>query len=134
MAPQELSVRDKQELSREEPTRSGRTYVPDVDIYETPEALWLWADMPGVDEKSLEVHLSDGILTIDGRVALKEYDNLAPLYTEYNVGNYARRFSVSSDVDADRIRARMTNGVLEIELPKSERVKPRRITVSSSTS
>jgi HSP20 family protein len=130
MATQELNVRNKQEVSGAEHTRPGRTYLPDVDICETTDSLWLWADMPGVDEKSVEVKLADGVLTIDGQVSLKEYDNLAPVYTEYNVGNFARRFTVSSDIDAERIKAHMANGVLEIELPKAARAKPRRIAVS----
>ncbi len=129
MTPQELSVRTKQELAREEHTRPGRTYVPDVDVYETSDHLWLWADMPGVDENSIDVSLADGVLSISGQVSLTEYDNLAPVYTEYNVGNYVRRFSLSDAVDGTRITARMRSGVLELELPKSERAKPRRIDV-----
>ena len=61
MANQELSPRGKQELTREEQTRPGRTYVPEVDIYETPDSLWLWADMPGVDEQSLEINVDNGM-------------------------------------------------------------------------
>jgi HSP20 family protein len=130
MTPQELSVRNKQELKGEEHTRAGRTYLPDVDICETQDSLWLWADMPGADEGSIEVQLADGVLSIEGRVSLQDYEDLAPVYTEYNVGNYLRRFTVSSDLDADRIKARMANGVLEVELPKAEHAKPRRISVA----
>jgi HSP20 family protein len=86
--------------------------------------------MPGVDEGSIEVKLADGVLSVEGRVALQSYENLAPVYTEYNVGNYLRRFTVSSDIDADHIKARMANGVLEVELPKAESAKPRRIPVA----
>src|SRR5215475_14271900 len=132
MAEQELTVRGKQEVSREESTRSGRTYQPDVDIYETRDALWLWADMPGVDERQINVHLEGGVLTIEGRVALEDYKDLTPTYTEFNVGNYLRRFTISSDIDTDAIKARVTNGVLELELPKAERAKPRRIAVSTT--
>ena len=130
MTPQELSVRNKQELKGEEQTRAGRTYQPDVDICETQDSLWLWADMPGVDEGSIEVKVADGVLSIEGRVSLQDYENLAPVYTEYNVGNYLRRFAVSSDIDADHIKASMASGVLKVELPKAESAKPRRIPVS----
>jgi HSP20 family protein len=129
MTEQEISVRNKQEVSREEPTRPGRTYQPDVDIYETPERLWLWVDMPGVDEKSINVDLANGVLTIEGAVALDDYNELTPVYTEYNVGNYQRRFSISSDIDLDGIKARTATGVLELELPKAERARPRKISV-----
>lgn len=130
MTSQELTAREKQELKTNEQTRPGRTYVPEVDIYETPDGLWLWADMPGVDENSLEVRVADGVLSIEGRVALQEYDNLNPVYTEYNVGNYARRFSLSNEIDVDQIKARMNDGILALELPKAERAKPKRIAVS----
>ena len=129
MTQQELNVPQKQE-ARDEVTRAGRTYVPQVDIYETKEGLWLWADMPGVDEESLNVHLDNGVLTIEGQVDVKQYENMDPLYTEYNVGNYARRFTLSNDVDSDRIVARMQHGVLSLEIPKSERAKPRRIAIT----
>src|SRR6185295_13947251 len=128
----EISVRNKQEVANQEQTRAGRSYVPDVDIYESPDELVLRADMPGVDEKTIAVHLDNGILTIEGQVSLKDYENLAPVYTEYNVGNYVRRFTLSSDMDMDRISARVVNGVLEVELPKAEHTKPRRITVSTN--
>jgi HSP20 family protein len=130
MTEHELSVRDKQEVTSHEATRPGRTYLPDVDIYETPDSMYLWADMPGVNETSLNVHLADGVLTIEGQVGVKDYERLAPVYTEYKVGHYARRFTVSSDVDADKISARVTNGVLALELPKAERAKPRQIKVN----
>jgi HSP20 family protein len=132
MTEQELSVKQKQELAGGEQTRPGRTYVPDVDICETADSLWLWADMPGVDQHSVDVNLADGVLSIEGRVSLQEYENLSPVYTEYNIGNYLRRFTVTADVDAEHIKARMNNGVLELELPKSARAKPRRINIATS--
>jgi HSP20 family protein len=131
MTEQELSVQKKREVAGEEHTRPGTTYVPDVDICETRDSLWLWADMPGVDEQSVDVKLVDGALTIEGRVGLADYANLSPVYTEYKVGNYARRFTVSSDIDGERIKAHLRNGVLAIELPKAERAKPRRIAVTA---
>ena len=127
---QEVTTQGKKEVASNEQTRPGRTYVPNVDIHETPESLWLWADMPGVDENSLEVRVADSILSLEGRVTLQEYDSLSPVYTEYNIGNYARRFTLSNEIDLDRIKARMTNGVLELELPKAERAKPKQIAVS----
>lgn len=131
MTEQELSVRDKQEVTSQEGTRAGRTFVPDVDIYESPEALYLWADMPGVDESSVHVNLADGVLTLEGQVGVKDYQNLAPVYTEYNVGNYLRRFTLSNDIDSDKITARVANGVLHLELPKAERAKPRQINITA---
>jgi HSP20 family protein len=131
MTDQELAVRSKQEVKGEEATRAGRHYHPDVDIYETNDSLWVWADMPSVDGKQLSVNLADGILTIEGRVGVDDYKDLEPVYTEYNVGNYLRRFTISSDIDVERIRASVTHGVLELELPKAERAKPKRIAINA---
>jgi HSP20 family protein len=130
MTDKELATSKKQEVTGNELTRPGRTFVPDVDIYETPDSLWLRADMPGVDEQSIEISVNDGVLSVQGQVAVKDYENLAPIYTEYNVGNYARRFTLANTIDAERISARMKNGVLELELPKAEKAKPRRIAIS----
>jgi HSP20 family protein len=130
MTDQEIAVRNKQEVKGEETNRPGLHYHPDVDIYETRDSLWLWADMPSVDGRQLSVNLADGILTIEGRVGVDDYKDLEPVYTEYNVGNYLRRFTISSDIDVERIQASVTNGVLELELPKAERAKPRRIAIN----
>jgi len=132
MTPQEMTLREKQELGGEERTRPGRAYVPYIDIAESQDALWLWADMPGVDEQSMDVRLDNGVLTIEGHVTLKEYENLSPVYTEYNVGDFVRRLALSDDIDTERIKAKMANGVLELELPKTERAKPRQIPVTGA--
>ena len=120
----------EKEVIEGETTRPGRSYLPGVDIYETKEGIWLWADMPGVDEKSLGIHVDRDVLTIEGNVSTQEYDSLRPVYAEYPVGNYRRRFTLSEDIDPEKIHARMNHGVLEVELPKSERAKPRRIEVA----
>jgi len=133
MAPQELTPKEKQELSTEqEKTRPGRYYVPEVDIYEFPDHLELSADMPGVSEKDVKVTLENGVLTLEGRVGATMYEGWSPLYTEYNVGNYFRQFSLHESIDAAGIKATMRNGVLELILPKVEAAKPRKIEVQVS--
>jgi HSP20 family molecular chaperone IbpA len=123
---------EKQAVEGSEQTRPGRYFVPDVDICEYDHALHLWADMPGVTEKEVEVVLKDGTLTIIGKVSTAAYAKLSPIYTEYNIGNYFRQFTLNEEIDAAGIKARMKNGVLEVEMPKREQSKPRRIDVSSS--
>ena len=132
MTNQELPAKEKQELKEKEQTRPGRAFVPDVDIREDAQALWLWADMPGVGQADVDVQLHDNVLTIEGRVSPKDYEGLNPLYTEYNVGNYFRRFTLPTGdrFDRDGVVARLTNGVLEVQLPKTERAKPRRVLVT----
>jgi HSP20 family molecular chaperone IbpA len=133
MTTQELTPKDKQELQEREHVRPGRTFVPDVDIREDDQALWLWADMPGVTPDEVEVELHDNVLRLEGRVGLGDYTGQKPVYTEYNVGNYARRFTLTNahQFDRDQISARLVNGVLEVKLPKAEKAKPRRIAVSA---
>ena len=129
MPEQEIATREKQQVQGTEQTRPGRYFMPDVDIYEDDDSLHLWADMPGVSEKDVDVILKDGVLTITGRVSTASYDKLAPLYSEYNVGNYVRQFTLNEQIDESRIKARMRNGVLQVELPKHEQAKPRKIQV-----
>ena len=129
---QEIVTKEKQQVQGTEATRPGRYYVPDVDICEFSERLMLWADMPGVSEKDVEVILKDNNLTLTGTVSATAYNNLSPVYTEYNVGNYLRQFALNEDIDESRIEARMYNGVLEVSLPKRERAMPRKIEVRSA--
>jgi HSP20 family protein len=127
---QEIATKEKQQVKGTEQTRPGRYFLPDVDIREYEDELRLWADMPGVSEKDVDVTLKDGKLTIMGVVSTAGYEKLAPVYTEYNVGNYVRQFTLNEQIDESRIRARIKNGVLEVELPKREQAKPRRIEVT----
>jgi HSP20 family molecular chaperone IbpA len=127
----ELAVSEKKESQVAESVRPGRVYVPAVDISESEDSLWLWADLPGVDEKSLEIRLEQGQLAIEGRVSLSDYESLTPVYTEYPIGNFVRSLRLSDSIHADRIRATVKDGVLELELPKAERARSRRIEVAS---
>jgi HSP20 family protein len=128
----EIATKEKQQLSKgQEQTRPGRYYVPDVNIYEFEDSLKLWADMPGVKDKDVDVTLKDGMLTLAGKVSTELYNGLRPLYTEYNIGNYYREFVLNEDIDESKIRATMRNGVLELTLPKKEHAKPRRIEVQT---
>ncbi|MGD0072755.1 MAG: Hsp20/alpha crystallin family protein [Candidatus Binataceae bacterium] len=129
MTAQELSAREKQQVQGQEKTRAGRYFLPDVDIYEGVEAIHLRADMPGVKDQDVGVTLENGVLTIEGKVVLDMYQDLSPLYTEYNVGNYFRQFELGETLDESKISAKMKDGVLELELPKAEAAKPRRIEV-----
>jgi HSP20 family molecular chaperone IbpA len=125
----EVTVKQESDV-RDEETRPGRTYVPNVEIRETEEALWLWADMPGVPQSSVDVRLENGRLSIEGEVQMDDYADLAPAYTEYNVGNFRRTFRLSTAIDAEHIEAKMNGGVLELRLPKAEEARPQRIPIS----
>jgi HSP20 family protein len=126
----ELTSKEKAVASGER-TRREQYFVPEVDIRETDDALWLYADMPGVANDSVRVDLDNDVLRIEGEVSARDYEGLEPMYTEYNVGNWVRRFTLADTqrLAADKVSARLDNGVLEVRLPKVEREKVRRIPV-----
>jgi HSP20 family protein len=134
MVRQEMTPKAKQEMKGQEQTRPGRFYVPAVDIWEDEDCLTVYADMPGVGPDKLSVEMDAGALTLAGEVALADYEGFAPLYTEYNVGHYQRRFSIpdSTAYDRDRIQARFREGVLEVTVPRSAASKPRRIPIAAA--
>jgi HSP20 family protein len=128
---QELQVQQKREVDKKtEGTAPGRVFVPVTDIFETPEALTVVLEMPGVDRDSIEATVENDVVTIQGRIDFTNYEGMQPIYTEYNVGHYARSFEVSNKIDQSKISALMKDGVVTIVLPKAEQTKPRKIQVS----
>ena len=131
MSPQELQVQKKRELEgKEESTIPARTFVPTADIYEDRDSLKVVLEMPGVEKGNVDIRVEEGVLFVEGRLDLAKYRGLQPLYTEYNIGNYARSFRLSNAIDQDKIGAELNGGVLSLTLPKAEKAKPRTIQVS----
>jgi len=129
-AKQELQVQKKRELEqKEETTIPARVFLPTADIYETQNALTVILEMPGVEKNNVDVRVQDGVLNVEGRLDLSKYQGLQPLYTEYNIGDYARSFRLSSKIDQSKIGAELKDGVLSLTLPKVEEAKPRTIQV-----
>jgi HSP20 family protein len=127
---QELAVREKQELAnKEEKTIPGRYFVPQADIFETDEALTVIMEMPGVEKKNVSIALENDIVRVEGQIDFGQYHGMEPVYTEYNVGHYARGFTLSSKIDRDSISAQLDDGVLTLTLPKVKESVPRRIAV-----
>jgi HSP20 family molecular chaperone IbpA len=128
---QELAVREKQEVAQaEEKTTPGRYYVPAADIFETDEALTLMLEMPGVSKNNIGVQIENDVLRVEGKIDYSAYKDVEPVYTEYNIGHYARGFTLSSKIDRGAISAQLEDGVLTLTLPKSKDLLPRRIAVS----
>ena len=128
---QELTVRDKQEVAQqEEKTIPGRYFVPAADIFETEEALAVVLEMPGVATNNVDVQIENNVLRVEGKIDHSAYTGIDPVYTEYNVGHYARVFALSDKIDQEAITARVEDGVLTLTLPKSKDALPRRITVN----
>lgn len=128
---QELQVQQKREVeSKQEATIPARVFLPQTDIFETDQALTVVLEMPGVEKDKVDVKVENDVLKIEGRIDFSRYEGLQPLYTEYNIGNYARSFQLSSKIDQNRISAELRDGVMTLVLPKSEKAKPRKIAVS----
>jgi HSP20 family protein len=129
-ANQELQVQKKREhVPRQESTVPARVFVPPADIYESQDALTVILEMPGVDKDNVDVRVEEDMLNVEGRLDLSKYQGLLPLYTEYNIGHYARSFRLSGKIDQSRIGAELKNGVLSLTLPKAEEAKQRTIKV-----
>ncbi len=102
-------------------------WVPSFDIEETDTAYVLRGDVPGTDQKDLEVRFEDGVLIVRGERKAPEVEEHRLRRAERLHGQFERRFRVSDEVDADGVKASYANGVLEITLPKQEPVDTSRL-------
>ena len=114
-----------------ERTRERTVFIPRTDIYEREDALVLVADMPGVDENSIEINVDRRELTVSGRVVPEQIADHRLTYAEYESGDFERSFTLTEEVDIGKIEATVRNGVLRLVLPKSEAAKPRKIAVKA---
>lgn len=129
-----MAERKKEEVSTPqtgEPIRNRRVFVPLSDVYETKDCLFILADIPGVDEHSIDITLEKNVLTINGFTAQHAESELKLVHCECPEGNYRRVFMLSEEVDRDSIEATVKNGVLKLILPKSTKSMARKITVKS---
>ena len=103
------------ERTRERPVRAPRT-----DIYETEDDVVLVADMPGVDQKSIDITLERNVLTIVGRTQDVAPEGYRLAYAEFEGGDFQRSFALSSQADPNGIEASMKDGVLQVRVPKAK--------------
>lgn len=106
-------------------------FMPRADILETKDAVVILADMPGVDEKNLDITLEKNVLTIKGTTAAKSPENFTSAYAEYDEGDYERSFTLGDDVSRENIQASIKNGVLKVELAKAGPAQARKIEVKA---
>jgi HSP20 family molecular chaperone IbpA len=128
---QALEVQEKKELvSKEEKTFPSRYFVPNTDIFETDDSLILVMEIPGVARENVEINLENDTLRVDARIDQGNYKGLEPLYAEYNVGHFARAFTLSKKLDQQRISAELSDGVLRLVLKKAKDAMPKRIAIN----
>ena len=112
-----------------EQTRPGPIYTPATDIFENDNLITILADMPGVKAQDLKIDLREGVLTLTGRVTAPEGAKESDVLREFETGTFFRQFTLSETIDQGKIDAKLTEGVLRLELPKVEKARPRQITV-----
>jgi HSP20 family protein len=115
-----------------EQTRPGPVYTPAVDIFENDNSITVLADMPGVKAEDLNIDLRESVLTLSGRATNHVGPGESEVLREYLPGTFFRQFTLAQTIDQSKIDARLTDGVLRLELPKVEKAKPRQITVKTS--
>lgn len=106
------------------------SWVPPVDVMETPECILLRAELPGVRQGAIDISFADGVLSIRGdRGFEKESDSLRYHRIERVYGSFARSFTLPRTVDPEGITASFTDGILEVSVPKRDEAKPRQIRI-----
>jgi len=113
---------------------TGGVHSPRIDVKETKGALKISAEMPGIDEKDIDISVHDGMLTISGeKKVVKEDDELGYHRVERSYGCFMRDIPLSDMVDTGKIEAKFKNGVLTLTLPKTEKAIKERKKIAIST-
>jgi len=129
-----MEVQNQQEITAEdtERTRERKCYIPKADIFETDKEIMVIADIPGVNNKSIDITLEKGLLTINAFVNPVVPDGYSLVYSEYQEGDYMRSFRLSNEIDQENIDAKVSNGELWLHLPKIEQAKVKKIAVKAA--
>jgi len=126
----ECNTPSTQQTPATDESRALQRYLsPEVNIFETKDGYVLEAELPGVTKEGLEISVEDNVMTIVGRRAPVEV-KAQVLYRESANADYRRAFELDPAIDGSKIEAKLTQGVLTVNLPKSEKVKPRKVAVS----
>lgn len=129
MADKELTKKEHSAVTRRQQPAEKPVFIPAADIWETPEAMIVQLDMPGVAPERLDVQVHSGTLVIDGKIGAEPSGKT--LYAEQRLGDYHREFALSDDLNPDAIDAKLANGVLTLTIGKAEKVKPRKIAITA---
>jgi HSP20 family protein len=109
---------------------NGPARRPPVDVIETGHSIVLFADLPGVAPENLQISVEDKVLRIEAEAKLDTPAEMKAVYAEFHVPRYVREFSLSNELDPQKIDAKLRNGQLTLTIPKAEHAKPRKISVA----
>jgi HSP20 family molecular chaperone IbpA len=115
-----------------EATRTNPIFSPSTDIYETGDQVVVVADMPGVAPDAVDITLERRLLTIRGRASAHPHLGYRIVHQEYGEGDYERVFTLSEEIDRERIEANHRNGVLTLKMPKADLAKTKKIAVKGA--
>jgi len=110
-------------------TRQEAAVLPPVDVIEDATGITLYADLPGVPKDKLNLRVEADTLTIEGEVGLATPEGLQASHAEVQVPRYRRVFTLSKELDAEKIAAELAGGVLKLRIPKAEHAQPRKIAI-----
>ena len=108
---------------------SGKVLSIPVDIYEDEAGITLYADLPGVSSDKLNVEVEKDTLLIEGEISLDMPQGMEASYVDVLSAGYRRSFTLSRELEPEKIQAKIKDGVLTLHIPKREEVRPRKITV-----
>lgn len=119
------------EISKQNPAKdTGAVLVPPVDVVEDNTGITLYADLPGVPKDKLNMQIEADTLTIEGELNLDTPEHLQASRAEIDLPRYRRSFSLSKELDVEKVTAEFKQGVLKLRIPKAEHAQPRKITIS----
>lgn len=110
--------------------RSEGALLPPVDVIEDASGITLYADMPGVAKDRVQLRVEGEQLTLEGEMSLAVPQGMAATHAEVQRSHYRRAFTLSKELDADKVSAEMSQGVLRVRIPKAAHAQPRRVQVS----
>ena len=112
-----------------ETAREEAALLPPVDVLEDANGITLYADLPGVPKDKLALHVDAETLTIEGEVQLTMPDGMESSHVEVGLPRYRRAFSLSRELDAEKISAEFDKGVLRLRIPKAAHAQPRKVEI-----
>jgi len=130
---QAMEVQKQEEAPADEMerTRSRRCFVPRADIYETDKEIIVLTDVPGANDKTVDITLEKNVLSITAYVEPAIPNGFDVAYAEYEEGDYQRSFRLSDEIDQEKIEAAVSEGVLRLRLPKVQEAKAKKIAVKT---
>ena len=112
-------------------TRELPALLPPVDVIEDASGITLYADLPGVSKDRLNLQVDGETLTIEGEMNLEMPQGMEATHAEVGVPRFRRVFSLSKELDTEKLSAELKQGVLKLHIQKAEHAKPRKITVKA---